>query len=135
LEWNHGDPAMRHATTATALAGRSPKDQWLAAIRADETAATSAATTLAAMYACEEPGDRLMLCVLTEASANCPECTSELTSIEAGYDRYGHLSLEEDKVLCIEGAGFSDDGDGPHYLHCNERDRAFELPEMELDYR
>jgi hypothetical protein len=94
------------------------------------------------MYARLSPGGELaaghgyepfVLHPLPEATDACPGCGGDLTSVEAGYDRYGMVSLE-DRVLWIENEGFSDEGSGPHYLYCNGCAQAYALPEC-IDYR
>jgi uncharacterized protein YbaR (Trm112 family) len=109
----------------------------------DKHAANAAAASIQDMYTQLRPDEELVighghepfvLHPLPDATDACPECDSGLTAIEAGYDRYGTLSLE-DRVLWIEDAGFSDDGNGPHYLHCHDCNRAYAIPKGGVDYR
>jgi len=106
-------------------------------------AAHAALETLAQMYTRLGPGEELVrghgyepfvLHPLPELTDACPGCDGALVSIEAGYDRYGSVTLE-DKVLWVEDGGFSDDGGGPHYLYCTECARAYAVPDGALDYR
>jgi uncharacterized protein YbaR (Trm112 family) len=103
----------------------------------DAAAAEDAAKRVAKMYARIGPDEQLVrgygyepfvLHRLRQATDVCPRCDSELTAIEAGYDRYGTVSLEG-KVLVIEDAGFSDDGNGPGYLYCGQCNQAYALPD------
>jgi len=99
-------------------------------------AARAATAAIDSMYQRLGPGEELargygyetfVLHPLPEATDSCPDCDSEFTAIEAGYDRYGSVTLEN-KVLCIEDEGFSDDGNGPSYLYCGRCERAYALP-------
>ena len=109
--------------------------------RNDAVAADAAAQTMQQLFLRLGPGEQLVsghgyepfvLQPLPEFSDTC-ECGTELLAVEAGYDRYGEVSLE-DQVLMIEQNDFSKEGSGPHYLYCSGCERAYALPE-EVDFR
>lgn len=109
----------------------------------NHTAARAAAETLANMYALLHPGEHLargygfrpfVLHPLADPTDVCPDCGAGLTSVEAGYDRYGTVTLEE-RILRIDDERFSDEGNGPHYLWCGDCDRAYLAPGEMLDDR
>lgn len=107
----------------------------------DATATRAAAQAIGSMFRRLGPGEELVrghgyepfIVHPLTARETCPDCANELTSIEAGYDRYGSVTLE-DKVLWIEPEAFSDDGGGPHYLYCRPCQRAYALPDA-IDFR
>jgi hypothetical protein len=108
----------------------------------DALAADTAATVLKEMYTQLGPGEQLIsghgfepfvLHTLQELAESCSDCGGEFFSVEAGYDRYGTVSLEG-QVLMIEDEGFSDDGCGPLYLFCRDCHRTYELPADSVDY-
>jgi len=109
----------------------------------DDDAVTAATASIRNMYTRLQQDEELVnghgyepfiLHNLAKPTDACPDCESTLMAIEAGYDRYGSLSLE-DRVLWIEDAGFSDDGNGPEYLLCTDCDRAYAIPKDDVDYR
>lgn len=103
----------------------------------DQAAAHAASEALASMFQRLRPGEQLVrghgyqpfvLEPLSGPRATCPGCADALVSIEAGYDRYGTVTLD-DHALVIKDEGFSDDGHGPHYLWCVECQRAYAPPD------
>jgi hypothetical protein len=109
----------------------------------DASAAAAAIEALADMYARLRPGQQLItghgfdpfiLHPLAQIADSCPDCGGEFFSVEAGYDRYGKVTLE-DHVLMVEDDDFSEDGCGPLYLFCTECERTYAPPDGSIDYR